>query len=409
MRRLLAIALLASSIAGCGARKEADRTPAIAPSHRWAARAKPTGYPDHAAEASVELGAEMIRLLDPGPEDNAFVSPLSVSASLAMVALGTRGEVQAAALALLRSDDAAKSADSLSALLAAALRSPDRAFNTASSIWVQDPLRFGEAYKEEVAERLNAAAKSSHPDRLVAEVNDWVRRETLGRIPALVDAPNPLTVAYLVNASTFDASWPQPFVASLTRPEPFHVTEARRVETAMMRGNDCFESATGIRDPNAWVKFKGSEFGAFFVMPKDRSPAAFLAALGEQEWSALAKLPREQAEVSLPRFRLELKYRLSKALGASHPALFRAGDFGPMLAGVPRRAISLGEVFHASTLEFDEQGVKAAAATAAEAEAAAITPIVFNRPFALIVYHVPTNAVAFMGVVANPGTLGTRP
>jgi serpin B len=80
-------------------------------------------------------------------------------------------------------------------------------------------------------------------------------------------------------------------------------------------------------------------------------------------------------------------------------------DFTPIGAS----GFHLSDVMHRTRLEVDEEGTVAAAATAVGV-AGGISPpqtiqpkvLVFDRPFALILYDRATKAIIFAGVVYDP-------
>ena len=65
----------------------------------------------------------------------------------------------------------------------------------------------------------------------------------------------------------------------------------------------------------------------------------------------------------------------------------------------------IGEVFHKTRLEVDEEGTTAAAATGGNMASSVpvVKTLVFNRPFALLLCDTQTNAILFAGVVYEPG------
>ena len=74
------------------------------------------------------------------------------------------------------------------------------------------------------------------PNESRVKINDWVSKETEGKIrdilpPGTVDS---FTRLVLTNAIYFNASWTWPFDERLTQERPFHLAEGGGVRTPMM-------------------------------------------------------------------------------------------------------------------------------------------------------------------------------
>jgi serpin B len=85
-------------------------------------------------------------------------------------------------------------------------------------------------------------------------------------------------------------------------------------------------------------------------------------------------------------------------------AFTRAADF----TGLSPQACCIGLVEHAATLSVGEKGTVASAATAVGVQAAAAQalppPVLFDRPYLMLVTDSATGEPLFMARVANPAT-----
>jgi serpin B len=89
------------------------------------------------------------------------------------------------------------------------------------------------------------------------------------------------------------------------------------------------------------------------------------------------------------------------------PVAFGSGaDFGGMVEG-DDAGLWISEVFHEAFVGVDEKGTEAAAATAVEV-VESIPPewgtVRFDRPFLFCIRDRPTDAVLFLGRVADAGS-----
>ena len=110
----------------------------------------------------------------------------------------------------------------------------------------------------------------------------------------------------------------------------------------------------------------------------------------------------------VPKFKFTSKFELSsdmRKLGVTRA--FEGGDFSGMMTG--GEGLSINGVYHKATIEVDEQGTVAAAATAIVMEGSALpsepphfVDFVADRPFLFAVVEERTSTVLFLGHVVNP-------
>jgi serpin B len=266
------------------------------------------------------------------------------------------------------------------------------------------------------------------PDAARKLVNAWVKRETAGRIPNLLAEPDvtALTRLILVNAMYLRAPWLNPFDAKDTKPGQFTRADGSRVSVPMMTLARCQGTGTcelpyaaGADWRAAELPYLGGSLAMTIVVPDDLAafekkltPTALTKIIG-----ALRTSPPGSSEVvydialSMPRFGIDTRADLAGDLEAMGMPL----AFDPELAdftGIATRAtLPLGlyskKVIHQASIDVDEKGTEAAAATAVEMATGGGNPlenIVFkiDRPFMFLVRDIPTGAVLFMGRVVDP-------
>lgn len=84
------------------------------------------------------------------------------------------------------------------------------------------------------------------------------------------------------------------------------------------------------------------------------------------------------------------------------PAAFTSADFSGMDG---TRNLFIDDVYHKAFISLDEAGTEAAAATAVVVARAAPTPpkeVTVDRPFIYMIRDIETDAILFLGQVANP-------
>ena len=107
--------------------------------------------------------------------------------------------------------------------------------------------------------------------------------------------------------------------------------------------------------------------------------------------------------MAIPKFAFDATIPLIKPLKAlGIKRAFTAGEFG----GIADGNLVISEVFQKATVEVDESGTVASAATPIMVERTSLAPpprpFVANRPFLFVVWHPTTKEVLFVGRVKKP-------
>jgi serine protease inhibitor len=357
-----------------------------------------------------------------GPDSNLFISPLSASMALGMAYNGAAGTTQAEmqhALALeeLTLDAVNQSNRSLIALL----RGLDSrvAFNIANSVWYRqgftllpDFLSATRTYFDATVQGLDFSSPNAAPT-----INSWVSNATQGKIPTIVPDPIPnYVVAYLVNAIYFKGSWVTQFAKSRTGPAPFYLrTGSTASVPTMSHGNPVSVRSAGdggIRIVD--LPYGASAFSMTILLPRDpKGIDSLVPALSSERWSAWtaaldAASENTTPDLYLPKF--VLTYGLSmngvlRALGMrSAFDCNGAADFTRMAALAPG-VLCISDVRHKATVDVNEEGTEAAAATSVEFAikgSGPPPPLRIDRPFVFMIRERYSGAIVFMGRVMNP-------
>jgi serpin B len=263
------------------------------------------------------------------------------------------------------------------------------------------------------------------PGASLAEVNDWVRQRTDGKIDKILDNLSDLSVAVLLNAIYLRVAWAYPFYDSGTAKKDFNLSAKQRVQASMMsRGSsDPVVRGSGFRAIR--LALAAPQLSMIIVLPNDieglaevsrgldaRAQADLLKALDRKEGasSGLQLEAKGGAELALPKFKVAFGADLVppfQKLGLSS-ALSNQADFSGMTTGSAK--IKIGQIRHRTVFEIAEDGVEAAAATAVEmvetsARAEQIPPrepFIVDRPFLFFLADHTTGAVLFEGRIVDP-------
>jgi serpin B len=255
---------------------------------------------------------------------------------------------------------------------------------------------------------------AGEPERSRRRINAWVADSTHGAIDELLrsdELPSGTTVV-LVQAVAFRADWSTRFDAAQTWEEPFFLLDGQPTKAPTMHGSHlrALRVSTDALDA-VELPYEGGELVLDVVMPK--SPLGDLeSVLTRAKLEAILGSLREgPLSVSLPRFRftgeiLGLQDTLER-LGIRRAFDGSEADFSPM-ATAPGGRIFLSRVLQQGTVEVDEKGTKATAATAVIGGTTAALPsddevaISIDHPFVFVVRDLPTRTILFMGRVTDP-------
>ena len=366
-----------------------------------------------AVTAQRSFGLRLLReIVDRRPRENVFLSPLSVFLALEMAENGAAGATRAAMRSTLALPDL--DAGTLNASVAS-LQTDLKArgagvLTIANALWANRRFAINPDYVKlcESIFGARAAALNFENPQAAAEINEWVKSATNGKIPNIVTAEAVAkAVLVLTNAVYFAATWRNPFPPAQTQTAPFHLTSGGTKDVPMMHQE---RIAGAYRETSSYegamLSYKEPGFFLYALLPKGgKTPQEVLGAID------LEHLPDAPSgfdlNLKLPRFNLDFSSSLSGYLArlgmevAFHPP---QADFSPMGS----REFYISDVIHKTRLEIDEKGTVAAAATGVVMRASAVMmprpvkTLVFDRPFVALIGDSQTGALLFAGVIEAP-------
>jgi serine protease inhibitor len=351
-----------------------------------------------------------------GPDTNLFLSPLSAAMALGMAYNGAAGVTQAEmqrALALdgMTLDDVNQSYRALIALLRGL--DPQVAFTVANSVWY-DPnpayaptphyLAITRTYFDARVESLDFRSPTAAPT-----INAWVSDQTHGRIPSIVPDPVPNdVVAYLINAIYFKGSWTSQFDKTQTQPGPFKLAGGGITTVPMMTHGHTIRVGY-VRDNGVTVvdlPYGGQAFSMTIALPRDAGGIdSLVQGLSNERWSTwTAGLDSGTFDVFVPKFTLTYGLTMNdvlKALGM--PSAFCDSPHPDFTRMNPSGALCITDVKHKATVDVNEEGTEAAAATSVGIGPTSLPPsIVVDHPFLFVIRERLSGTILFMGRVMNP-------
>ena len=154
------------------------------------------------------------------------------------------------------------------------------------------------------------------------------------------------------------------------------------------------------------LPYDGRELEMVVLLPDQGKFAEFEKSLNAGKVTSIINgITPEQVALSLPSYKYESQFSLSKILAAMGMPIAFSGqaDFSGMTGN---RELSISEVIHKAFVAVDESGTEAAAATAVimRATAMPVMPlaVTVDRPFIFLIRDIKSGSVIFVGRVMNP-------
>jgi len=378
-----------------------------------------------AAEAVNRFGIDLYRAL-PSAGENAFYSPYSISAALAMTREGAAGET---AKEIDRVFHFPHSLGLSHQALRRGLtppeihrydRSGDRQrvpayqLQVANALWGHTGSTFVPTFLqrlEKLYEAPLARQDFSRTTEARQRINDWVAKNTKDKIKDIVPVgqPSANTRLVLANAIYFKARWRDAFREGATQEGPFHLGAGKTVKAKLMQRTGRYRYSDQAQVQVLELPYEGDQVSMVVILPKARDGLAEVEkSLSYDRLQRWLSLDSKKVAVTLPRFRYTVPLVLTRTLPSmGMPAAFNAqkADFSKMCSSEP---LHIGLVLHKAFVAVDEKGTEAAAATVVMMRAGGAprpsqpVPFVADHPFLFLIRHRGTGAILFMGRVSDP-------
>ncbi|XP_052594830.1 serine protease inhibitor A3N-like [Peromyscus californicus insignis] len=351
------------------------------------------------------------------PNKNVVFSPLSISAALAILSLGARSKTQEEILGGLKFNlTQTPEADIHRGFghLLHMLSQPGDQVNISigSMIFVEKHLQILAEFKEKARALYQAEASVTdfqQPHEAKKLINDYVSKQTQGKIKELISDLDNQTVMVLVNYIYFKGKWKMPFDPEDTFEAKFYLGKRRTVKVPMMKIED-------LTTPYFWdealscsvveLKYTGNA-SALFILPDEGRMQQVEASLQPEtlrKWKDSLR-PRMIDELYMPKFSISTDYCLEKIL----PQLGIRKVFSTQadLSGITgAKDLSVSQVVHKAVLDVAETGTEAAAATGVKFVflSATLDPFIlsFDRAFLMIIFDTNTQTPLFLAKITNP-------
>jgi len=353
------------------------------------------------------------------PTKNLFFSPFSIGSAMAMTAAGAQQETLQQMLATLHLSPNYHS--EYKTLFAQLNKSTQTELMIANRLWGQSGEPFYPSFLNLLSQNYGADLATmdfkTQPDQSRVVINNWVQKKTRDKIKDLLKpgAINSLTRLVLTNAIYFKGKWADPFNEDATKIDVFHTSQKIKKSVHFMRILSDFRYAETAELQYVDLPYEGYDVSMEVLLPKPGISLLEVEKKLSPEYltNILKTSSGHQVDLSLPRFRAESEFQLKETLtnmGMTLAFNDEKANFGGMRALNPKQNFSISEIIHKAFVDVNESGTEAAAATALEILAGAAPmpepppPKIFkaNRPFLILIRHLKSNTILFMGRVSQP-------
>lgn len=333
-----------------------------------------------------------------------LVSPLSVLTALALVQNGAQGNT----LAQLEQALGGLDRDTLNAYMRAYcdfLTESDE-LKIANSVWTDSSAEAKRAFLQKAVDSYSAqlfSAPLSDP-KTVESINSWVKKNTDGMIPKIIEKADRDAVMMLINAVAFEAKWETPYTNDDIEKLEFNSYSGKSKKTEFM----CSTESVYLSDSDAvgFMKpYKNGRFAFAALLPDENTGIDdYVASLsGDKLMKIFSSAKKnEEVDVKMPKFKAEYSTQLIdtlKKMGIEDAFDRKSADFSSLID--KNDGAYIGTVMHKTFIEVDQEGTRAAAATLvgiSKMSMPAINPVCLNRPFVYMIVDTETNLPLFIGV-----------
>jgi len=369
---------------------------------------------------------------------NLLFSPYSISSALAMTMEGARGQTMKEMGEVLhfpaqaqRTGGDAQRLPWETSLIHTGFAQLNERFNrkdkpyqlsVANALWGKIGYPWDPAY----VDKLNKSYKTGgifpmdfagDPDGSRRYINKWVEDRTEERIKELIPPPeiDSGTALVLTNAIYFKGNWARPFDKRRTRILDFTREDRSTVKVPIMSREFSLRVGSAQLGRDNYVTlfelpYVGEDLSMVLINGRPnlygrsnlslKTIEKYLTAENLDKW--LRTLRKEDGvAVRLPRFKMELEYKLNPTLKAmGMPTAFRAADFNGLTTSP--NDLSISAVLHKGFIEVNEEGTEAAGATAVMLKESVRPKFDGSRPFIYLIRDNKSGSILFMGRVMDP-------
>lgn len=341
-------------------------------------------------------------------DKNTVFSPYSIYSGMSMTAAGAQGATLAE---MKKTFYLPSNLTNIADALSLTNQSLQNHLKVANSLWIAPQFTVRAAFRKTIENDFHASVQSidfSNSQTAVATINKWVAQNTDQKITNLLSPADlkATTRLVLTNALYFSGKFLKPFDPKLTTSQNFWVDAQTTVETPTMDQTALFSYGEDSTFQTVALPLEGTQVALVIFLPKQKTFSGLSSLLTPDQFQAtLASLNLQKVHMKLPKFTLNQRFDLNAILTqlGLQTAFTPKADF----SGIDgKKDLYLSKVVHEALFAVDENGVVAAAATAASmniiATQGAPQEFIADHPFIFALIDLQTKTPFFLGELTTP-------
>lgn len=357
-----------------------------------------------------------------GKNDNVLISPDSVTTALAMTENGAAGQTLSEMEDTLCPGVGVEDYNNyLSGINRRLMASDALIYNVSNSIWAQEDTMEGLVREDFLQTNKNYHDAEFYlapfNEQTIDDMNNWVYNKSRNMIDKIIDQLSKDARMVLINTVAFEGQWLEPFHKSQEK-ETFTAYDKTKQKVTMLRDTESYEYLE-LKGGKGFVKYYGKntfkemkkgQVAFVALLPPDGMDAdTYIQSLdGASFINSWNNKKMKRVAITLPEFQTDYGVEMGTPLQEMGivTAFTDDADFTRMAdPSAETPGLKISKVLHKTHIELDENGTKAAAATAVVMEKATAIfgddpiQLTFNRPFVYALVDTQTGLPLFIGEV----------
>ncbi|NEN92014.1 MAG: serpin family protein [Okeania sp. SIO3H1] len=350
------------------------------------------------------------------PNENLFISPISIAIALSMTYNGARGETQKSMAKTLNFQEMnleeINQANQELGNLLDSLNS-DIKLNISNSIWTKIGIPFEQNFLQINQDIYHSQVREIDFDnpKTPEIINNWIKDNTKGKIERIIETLARDSVMVLLNAIYFQGNWQKEFDDFDTKDRPFYLSNGMEKQHPTMLQLSQYSYYENQTFQAISLPYGEGRVSMYVFLPKEEiGLEKFHQTLNEENWENwMLKFESQKITLTLPKFKNEYEVSINdilKTLGMEIAFDRKTADFSGMCSITSE--LYINEIKHKTFVEVNEKGTEAAAATSIvmpvplSMEIETSLDMFVNRPFFCAIRDNNSGTILFMGEITNP-------
>ncbi|TQD23991.1 serpin family protein [Methanolobus vulcani] len=350
-------------------------------------------------------------------DKNVFFSPYSISTAMAICYEGAQDSTKEQIKNVFNYPFNDSVLETSSKELMDTINSDESNVNTANALWVQKEFPFNTQFVLNSKTYYNANVTNldfGESEKSANIINEWIKEKTNGKIDNMIDSINENTTMIVTNTIYFKGEWVDEFDEQDNQKEPFYSSNRNTFSVETMYNVRFYNYAENEKDQIIELPYIGN-LSMYIILPKENNNSDYSNNFSYVDYNNLKSAMNSENLVKLwlPKFTFDTKYELSGSLSnmgmvdAFGPSANFSGMYDINMSS-ENYSLSLEKIIHQTSIDVQEKGTEAAAATGIDATTSRapgqseIIEFKANHPFMFLIEDNRNGCIVFMGKLEKP-------